>query len=112
MLRRLLAASCCTLALATPVGAAGSMDSPRHRSPIPPWLRARLERIAWCESRGQWHIDTDNGFTGGLQFLDSTWHAMGGSGKAAWATKEEQMRRGARLYRITGGSAWPVCSRV
>jgi hypothetical protein len=117
MLRRLAAGALCALA---PLGAFAPAGAgvPRHHAvnarrsqwPVPePWLRAKLERIAWCESRGNWHIATGNGFFGGLQFLPSTWRAMGGSGLPSWASKEEQMYRGARLYRATGGAAWPIC---
>jgi Transglycosylase-like domain len=120
MLRRMIAATCCTLALATPVGAAGSMDSRHHATSaqrakrwiVPePWLRAKLERIAFCESRGNWAINTGNGFYGGLQFLPSTWRSMGGTGLPNWASKAEQMWRGARLYRMAGPSPWPICGR-
>jgi hypothetical protein len=35
--------------------------------------------LAKCESSGNWHINTGNGFYGGLQFTQSTWKAFGGS---------------------------------
>ena len=38
------------------------------------------ERMAWCESRNTWDVDTGNGYYGGLQF------ALG-SGNG-WAVKE------------------------
>jgi hypothetical protein len=36
------------------------------------------DRVAACESGGNWSINTGNGFWGGLQFLPSTWFAWGG----------------------------------
>lgn len=34
--------------------------------------------LAECESGGRWHIDTGNGFYGGLQFWQPTWEEFGG----------------------------------
>ncbi len=39
---------------------------------------ATWDRLAHCESGGRWHINTGNGFYGGLQFSNSTWRAFGG----------------------------------
>ena len=33
------------------------------------------DRLAQCESSGNWAINTGNGFFGGLQFLQATWDA-------------------------------------
>ncbi|MCF0090695.1 Resuscitation-promoting factor RpfA [Streptomyces sp. MH192] len=41
------------------------------------------DRIARCESGGNWHIDTGNGYYGGLQFSAGTWRAYGGTAYAA-----------------------------
>ena len=38
------------------------------------------DRIAQCESGGNWAANTGNGYYGGLQFTLSTWHAYGGVG--------------------------------
>ena len=35
--------------------------------------------LAQCESGGNWAIETGNGYSGGLQFADSTWAAYGGT---------------------------------
>ena len=37
------------------------------------------DRIAQCESGGNWHINTGNGYYGGLQFSAGTWRAAGGT---------------------------------
>lgn len=71
--------------------------------------RGHLEAIAACESGGRWHINTGNGFTGGLQFTASSWHAVGGTGEAYQASKLEQMFRAVLLSRMQGWGAWPNC---
>ena len=38
------------------------------------------ERMAWCESRNTWDVDTGNGYYGGLQFALGSWQWMGGEG--------------------------------
>ena len=36
------------------------------------------DRLAGCESGGNWDINTGNGYYGGLQFADGTWDGNGG----------------------------------
>src|SRR5262245_61072829 len=51
------------------------------------------DRIAECESSGNWQTNTGNGYFGGLQFLQSTWIAAGGlkyAPRADLATKTDQ----------------------
>ena len=36
------------------------------------------DRVAQCESGGNWKINTGNGFYGGVQFAAGTWKAYGG----------------------------------
>jgi hypothetical protein len=66
------------------------------------------DRIAQCESGGNWAINTGNGYYGGLQFLTSTWLAMGGgeyAPRADLATRDQQIA-------IASGmslSNWPHC---
>ena len=38
------------------------------------------DRVAACESGGNWSINTGNGYYGGLQFSAATWHSVGGPG--------------------------------
>lgn len=71
--------------------------------------RARLLRMAGCESGGRWSIATGNGFYGGLQFTLSSWRAVGGRGYPHHASRLEQMYRAVRLMRVQGWGAWPVC---
>lgn len=67
------------------------------------------DAIAQCESSGNWHINTGNGFYGGLQFTLSTWAANGGSGNPANASREEQIRVAENVLASQGIGAWPVC---
>jgi LysM repeat protein len=68
------------------------------------------DRIAACESGGNWSINTGNGFYGGLQFTLSSWRAVGGTGYPNEASREEQILRGQKLQALQGWGAWPVCS--
>nr|WP_245633198.1 transglycosylase family protein [Luteipulveratus mongoliensis] len=69
------------------------------------------DRVAQCESGGNWNISTGNGFYGGLQFTQSTWRAYGGSGSPQNASKAEQIRVAKRVLAGQGAGAWPVCSK-
>ena len=69
------------------------------------------DRLAGCESGGNWDINTGNGYYGGLQFSSSTWRAYGGSGSASGASREQQIAVAERVLAAQGWGAWPVCSR-
>jgi len=69
------------------------------------------DRIAQCESGGDWSTDTGNGFFGGLQFTRSSWQAAGGTGMPNQASRSEQIRVAINLQRMQGWGAWPTCSR-
>jgi nucleoid-associated protein YgaU len=71
------------------------------------------DRVAACESGGNWHINTGNGFYGGLQFTKSTWLGYGGGAYAAradLASKSQQIAIAQRTLASQGPGAWPVCS--
>ncbi len=75
---------------------------------------ATWDRVAQCESGGNWSINTGNGFFGGLQFTASTWRAFGGgqfADSAHHATREQQIVVAERVLAGQGWGAWPVCSR-
>ncbi|MEV0901730.1 transglycosylase family protein [Actinoplanes sp. NPDC049802] len=70
--------------------------------------------LAKCESGGRWHINTGNGYYGGLQFSRSTWKANGGGKYAPTAdkaSKAEQIAIAEKLYRKRGLSPWPTCGK-
>ena len=73
---------------------------------------ARWDRVAQCESGGNWSINTGNGYYGGLQFLPSTWRAVGGTGLPHQHSKAEQIRRAEILKARAGLGQWPVCGRL
>ena len=79
--------------------------------PPHPAYSVNWDAIAQCESGGNWGINTGNGFSGGLQFTMGTWHANGGSGSPAGASREEQIRVAENVLHSQGIHAWPVCGR-
>lgn len=71
------------------------------------------DRIAQCESGGNWHINTGNGYYGGLQFSLSTWRANGGAGRPDQASREQQIAVAERVRKASGGyGAWPHCGKL
>ena len=71
------------------------------------------DRIAQCESGGNWQINTGNGYYGGLQFSLGTWRANGGTGMPHQASREEQIRIAERVRAASGGyGAWPHCGKL
>ena len=72
------------------------------------------DRVAKCESGGNWKINTGNGYYGGLQFSAGTWKAYGGrtyASQAHRATEAEQIAIARRVLAGQGPGAWPTCSR-
>ncbi len=73
------------------------------------------DRLAFCESGGDWGSNTGNGFIGGLQFLPQTWDAHGGTAFAPspyLATREQQIAVAERVLASQGWHAWPACSAM
>ena len=68
------------------------------------------DRLAQCESGGNWGTNTGNGYSGGLQFSQGTWAANGGTGSAHNASRAEQIRVAERVRASQGWGAWPTCS--
>jgi uncharacterized protein YabE (DUF348 family) len=72
--------------------------------------RASLwDRIARCESGGNWHINTGNGYYGGLQFNMASWRSNGGRDFAArpdLASRAEQITVANRYYAKAGTGPW------
>ncbi|MFF5636469.1 transglycosylase family protein [Streptomyces sp. NPDC012825] len=70
--------------------------------------------VAECESGGRWHVNTGNGFYGGLQFWQPTWVEHGGlayAWRADLATRAQQIKVAEAVLRTQGWGAWPVCSK-
>ena len=72
---------------------------------------ALWDRLARCESGGNWSINTGNGYYGGIQFSRASWRAVGGTGYPHQHSRLEQIYRGERLQARQGWGAWPACSR-
>lgn len=91
------------------VGAAAAILAPTaSAAPDSDW-----DRLAQCESGGNWAINTGNGYHGGLQFSASTWQAYGGgefAPTADQATREQQIFIAERTLAGQGWGAWPACS--
>ncbi|HCB03237.1 MAG TPA: hypothetical protein DEQ43_03115 [Nocardioides bacterium] len=69
------------------------------------------DRLADCESGGNWHINTGNGYYGGLQFSLGTWRAYGGTGLPSQHSRETQIAIAIKLRNASGGyGAWPACA--
>ncbi|KRF23638.1 hypothetical protein ASG95_02855 [Phycicoccus sp. Soil803] len=70
------------------------------------------DRVAACESGGNWSINTGNGYYGGLQFSDRTWDGFGGERYAPTAnraTKAQQITVAQKVLASQGPGAWPTC---
>ncbi|MEV4813206.1 transglycosylase family protein [Micromonospora avicenniae] len=73
------------------------------------------DAIAQCESSGNWHINTGNGYYGGLQFSQSTWEGYGGTKYAAradLASRGEQIAIAEKVLDGQGIGAWPTCGKL
>jgi uncharacterized protein YabE (DUF348 family) len=72
------------------------------------------DRLARCESGGNWAANTGNGYYGGLQFDKATWSANGGDQYAPYphqASREQQIAVAQRVRNARGNyRAWPTCS--
>lgn len=100
------------VAAASTVGFAGTIAlaaaTPGNAASVSTW-----DKVAACESSGNWHINTGNGYFGGLQFTQSTWLAYGGgkyAPRADLATKDQQILIAEKVLSGQGPGAWPECS--
>ena len=69
-MRTLMSAAALAVAAVTPLVA---VDAPAQAASEKTW-----NRLAQCESGGRWHINTGNGYYGGLQISKPTWNGYGG----------------------------------
>jgi hypothetical protein len=71
------------------------------------------DKIAQCESGGNWQINTGNGYYGGLQFDSGSWLANGGGAyapRADQASREQQIAVANTYYSKAGLSPWGCAS--
>jgi uncharacterized protein YabE (DUF348 family) len=88
-------------------------DDPEPDDPEPNYASGSTvwDRLAQCESGGNWSINTGNGYYGGLQFSLQTWQAYGGSGYPHENSREEQIRIAERVRDARGHYGdWPACA--
>jgi uncharacterized protein YabE (DUF348 family) len=64
------------------------------------------DKIAACESGGNWHINTGNGYYGGLQFSAPTWKSVGGPGLPHENSREVQIKYAKILQARSGWGQW------
>ncbi|MER8103800.1 transglycosylase family protein [Kitasatospora sp. NPDC094016] len=115
-LRRLVPAALCALAVALTAPAAQAAPPGRGPGTDPgggyDGGRYDWEGVAACESGGNWHVNTGNGYFGGLQFDTPTWRENGGLAYAPrpdLASREEQIAVAQHLAGRRGLSPWPAC---
>jgi len=80
----------------------------------PPASDATWDRLADCESGGDWHADTGNGYFGGLQIWPPTWYEAGGlryAERPDRATRRQQITVAEEIRRQQGWEAWAYCAR-
>ena len=68
------------------------------------------DKIAQCESGGNWHINTGNGYYGGLQFSYRTWKSVGGPGYPHEQSREVQIHYAKILQARSGWGQWSCAS--
>jgi hypothetical protein len=90
------------VAAGTPLVLAGTASA----APDSAW-----DKLAQCESGGNWNTNTGNGYYGGIQFDATTWRAYGGAGMPQQASRSEQIAVAERTLAAQGWNAWPACSR-
>lgn len=108
------------IAAAAPVAVSAPAAAPAPRgsakaiaAPATPVDGNVWDRLAQCESGGNWHINTGNGYYGGLQFSPRTWTGNGGgiyAPTANLATREQQIEIAEHIRAGRGFSPWPACA--
>ena len=106
------------------VVAVGSMSRPVQQAPAPAPAPApgpvsagggssvngaMWDRVAQCESGGNWAINTGNGYYGGLQFDSQTWLGNGGGAfapRADLASRTQQIAIANKVYAARGLAPW------
>ncbi|MBV9486062.1 MAG: LysM peptidoglycan-binding domain-containing protein [Frankiaceae bacterium] len=102
------------LTAASAVGAGALAASVISPSVAHAATNAQWDRVAQCESGGNWHINTGNGYYGGLQFSASTWNSFDThhyASRADLASRAEQIDVANHVQDRQGWGAWPVCSQ-
>ena len=97
---------CAALALSSGIGLVTA--APAEAAATTVW-----DRVAQCESGGNWKINTGNGFYGGVQFAAGTWDHYKDAGSPAdaqTASPEQQIVVAEKVFAAQGPRAWPTCA--
>ncbi len=82
--------------------------------PAPPVAQGSVwDRLAQCETGGNWATNSVPGFSGGLGFANSSWDAFGGRQFTAYAwqaSRDQQIVVAERILAAVGWRAWPGCT--
>lgn len=73
------------------------------------------DRVADCESGGEWSADFGNGYYGGLQLTQETWESYGGTAyapRADLASRSQQIAVAEMVLAAQGPSAWSNCAAI
>jgi uncharacterized protein YabE (DUF348 family) len=93
-----------------PKPAAAEADGGNTGAAAPAMMNVAMwDKIAQCESGGNWSINSGNGYYGGLQFDVQTWIGAGGGAyapNASQATKAQQIDVANRVYAERGLQPW------
>ncbi|WP_328806282.1 LysM peptidoglycan-binding domain-containing protein [Streptacidiphilus fuscans] len=109
---KLLLLTLCSLALLATFVPQAHAESVRAVTAQESRTAVDWDRIARCESGGDWATNTGNGYYGGLQFNQATWRANGGlayAPRADLAAKDQQITIANHLAVRRGLEPWPVC---
>ncbi|MGK4580144.1 transglycosylase family protein [Kitasatospora sp. HPMI-4] len=94
------------VAVALPAVAIGTLTAatPSMAASVATW-----DKVAQCESGGNWSINTGNSYYGGLQITMQNWQYYGGTAYAArpdLATKQQQILIAEKILADQGAGAW------
>lgn len=105
------------LAITKPVPEPVVRSAPAPRPAPGPPTSVDWDTLAQCESGGNWHINTGNGYYGGLQWSLRTWAAVkpaGAPDNPAEASREQEIAAADTLMSLPWGGLqhWPGCTRA
>ena len=75
-------------------------------------LKTELHKLRLCESGGNYHENTGNGYYGAYQFSEGTWRGLGFHGRPDHAKNKVQDHAAIKMHRADGWNAWPSCSHT
>lgn len=95
----------------TPTVTPTPTETPTSTANVDPGSDNVWNRLATCESNDNWSDNTGNGYYGGLQFSQSAWQSVGGTGSPAQASQDDQIAKGKLLQARSGWRAWGACAK-